>query len=149
MSEVYVSKKFAETPEQKAALLAAVSGRLDEGERPLCVLAVAKMQPGLDHLVVTDRRVVAGWRGHLDDADISWPVQIPIEAVSDIEVSGFMDNVKVVLANGEGIKVGNFWDATDEEPMRAAIRAAHEGEEEGQGTPLTYELYPLAHADPE
>ena len=149
MSDVHVSRKFVGTPEQEAALLAAVGARLDEGERLLCVLAVAKMQPGIDHLVVTDRRVVAGWRGHLDDADISWPVQIPIEAVDDIEVTGFMDNVKVILANGDGIKVGNFLDAADEEPMRAAVRAAREGEEAGQGTPPTYELYPLADSDAE
>ncbi|MDQ4053951.1 MAG: hypothetical protein M3237_14780 [Actinomycetota bacterium] len=149
MSEVHVSKRFAEDPQQEAALLAAVRGRLDEAERLLCVLAVAKIQPELDHLVVTSRRVVAGWRGHLDDADISWPVQIPIEAVADVEVTGFMDNVKVMLANGDGIKVGNFWDAADEEPLRAAIRAAQEGEEDGPGTRPTYELYPLADPGPE
>jgi hypothetical protein len=144
VSDVHLSKRFADDAEEAAALVAAVRERLDEAERLLCVLAVAKIQPGLDHLAVTNRRVLAGWRDYLDDPNKDWPVQIPIEAVADIEVSGFMDNVKFVLANGEGIKVGNFWDADDEEPLRAAVRAAQEGEDEGPDEPPTYELYPRA-----
>jgi hypothetical protein len=142
VSDVHLSKRFADDPEKGAALVAAVRERLDEAERLLCVLAVAKIQPGLDHLAVTNRRVLAGWCDYLDDPNKDWPVQIPIEAVADIEVYGFMDNVRFRLASGDAIKVGNLWDAADEEPLRAAVRAAQEGKDEGPGTPPTYELYP-------
>lgn len=151
-SDVPLSKRFSEDPDKAAALVAAVRERLDQGEQLLCLLAVAKISPGLDYLGVTDSRVIAGWRDDLDNVEKNLPVVIPIEAVAGIEVTGFMDNVKFVLANGDDIKVGNLWDDADEEILRTAVRAAQadvpgieeEVDEEGPEAPPTYELYPRA-----
>lgn len=137
---VHVSKRFAEDDDEGSALVSEVRARLDEGETLLCVLAVSKIQPSLDFLAVTNSRVVAGWRGDLTNSAKNLPVVIPIEAVNAIEVTGFMDNVKFVLANGDDLKVGNLWDDTDEEPLRSAVRAAQSGEGDPTGPP-TYELY--------
>ena len=79
---------------------------------------------------MTNSRVVAGWRGDLNNSAKNFPVVIPIEAVNGIEVTGFMDNVKFVLANGDDLKVGNLWDANDEEALRAAVRTAQSSEDD-------------------
>jgi hypothetical protein len=113
---------------------------------------VAKIQPGIDILAVTNSRVVAGWRGDLNNSAKNFPVVIPIEAVSGIEVTGFMDNVKFVLANGDDIKVGNLWDANDEETLRAAVRRAQSWTQSSEGDPAappTYELYHRAAPEEE
>ena len=138
-----LSKRFTEDADKATALVAAVRSRLDEGEELLCVIAVSKIQPGLDYLAVTTSRVVAGWRGDLDNTAKNLPVVIPIEAVAGIEVTGFMDNVKFVLANGDGIKVGNLWDVADEETLRACVRSAQSEDADPEGPP-THELYPRA-----
>ena len=147
MSDLPLSKRFTDDADTATTLVAAIRARLDEGESLLCALAVSKIQPSLDVLVVTNLRVLAGWRGDLDNRDKNWPVVIPIEIVAGIEVTGFMDNVKFVLADGDddrdGIKVGNLWDDTDEETLRACVRSAQAGTsggEEPEGPP-TYELY--------
>ncbi len=43
-----LSKRFTEDPDEATELVAAVRARLDEGETLLCLLAVAKIQPGID-----------------------------------------------------------------------------------------------------
>jgi hypothetical protein len=138
-----LSKRFSEDTEKAVTLVAAVRSRLDEGERLLCLVAVTKISPALDFVAVTNLRVVAGWRVDLPTTEKNLPVVIPIEAVAGVEVSGFMDNLKFVLVNGDDIKVGNLWDATDEEAVRAAVRAA-QNSEAGPAAPPTYELYPRA-----
>lgn len=138
-----LSKRFTEDADRATELVAAVRARLDEGEQLLCLLAVSKISPGLDFLGVTSSRVVAGWRGDLPNTAKNLPVVIPIEAVAGIEVSGFMDNVKFLLANGDELKVGNLWDADDEETLRACVRAAQSAGTDPEAPP-TYELYPRA-----
>jgi hypothetical protein len=135
-----LSKRFTEDADEATALVAAVRARLDEGETLLCLLAVSKIQPTLDFLGVTNSRVIAGWRDDLRNTAKNLPVVIPIEAVSGIEVKGFMDNVRFVLANGDDIKVGNLWDDSDEEALRAAVRTAQSGGAD-PAAPPTYELY--------
>ena len=155
-----LSTRFTQDADDTTALVAAVRARLDEGEILLCLLAVAKIQPALDFVGVTNHRVIAGWRGDLTNTAKNLPVVIPIEIVAGVEVSGFMDNVKFVLADGDddrdGVKVGNLWDAADEEALRAAVRTAQSVERTGEerasveGTseerasddgPPSYELY--------
>jgi len=144
MTDLPLSKRFTEDADKATALVAAVRARLDEGEQLLCLLAVSKISPSLDFLAVTNSRVVAGWRGDLGNTDKNLPVVIPIEAIEGIEVTGFMDNVKFVLADGDedddGIKVGNLWDVADEETLRARVRAAQSEETAPEAEP-TYELY--------
>jgi hypothetical protein len=138
-----LSKRFTEDPDEAAALVSAVRARLDEGETLLCLLAVTKISPALDFVAVTNSRVVAGWRNDLDNTAKNLPVVIPIEAVNGIEVAGFMDNLRLVLANGDDLKVGNLWDDADEETLRAAVRTAQSSEGDPEAPP-TYELYPRA-----
>ena len=59
-----------------------------------------------------------------------------------------MDNVKFVLDDGDddrdGVKVGNLWDADDEETLRAVSARAGGQRGRGPGGPEgspTYELY--------
>ena len=70
--DVPISKRFADDPEKATAMLADARARLDEGESLLCALAVSKIQPSLDVLVVTNLRVLAGWRNDLDNLDKNW-----------------------------------------------------------------------------
>jgi hypothetical protein len=145
-----LSKRFTEDADKATELVADVRARLDEGETLLCLLSVAKIQPPLDYLAVTNSRVLAGWRGDLNNLEKNLPVVIPIEAVNGIEVSGFMDNVRFELANGDDLKVGNLWDANDEETLRSAVRTAQSWDQSSEGDPAappTYELYHRADPD--
>ncbi len=144
-SDVFVSKRLADDPGEAAALISAVRARLEEGERLYCILAICKIAPPLEVLMVTDRRVLAEDRADLARTDQDWSVQLAAADVDRIEVTGFMDNVKFVGRDGKGTKVGNLWDVTDEEPLRAAVRSAQSSEGD-PAAPPTYELY--HRADP-
>ena len=139
--DVFVSKRLANDPGEATALISAVRARLEEGERLYCILAICKIAPPLEVLMVTDRRVLAEDRADLARTDKDWSVQLVAADVDRIEVTGFMDNVKFVLANGDDLKVGNLWDADDEETLRAAVRTAQSGEGTRDEGPPTYELY--------
>ncbi|WP_205473949.1 hypothetical protein [Nocardioides sp. SYSU D00038] len=123
---VFVSTRYGEDDAERAELVRSIRVRLGEGERLLAVFAVAKISPPTDWVGVTTQRVVGGIRDELDDLQKSWWLQIPVTEIEDIEVTGFMDNVKFVHSGGEETKVGNLW-GDDEDALRKAVRDAQTG----------------------
>lgn len=112
----YVSRRVPGPP---GAAVDEVRAHLDDGEELLAVVAVAKVFPPLDVVVVTPWRVLAGMRRSLDDE--GWRVRLAREDVAEVEVTGFMDNVRFVVRDGSEVKVGNLIDAHDERPLREAL----------------------------
>lgn len=112
----YVSRRLSGAP---GAVVDEVRAHLDDGEELLAAVAVAKVFPPLDVVVVTPWRVLAGMRRQLDDE--GWRVRLAREDVAEVEVTGFMDNVRFVMRDGSEVKVGNLIDAHDERPLREAL----------------------------
>ena len=112
----YVSRRLSGAP---GVVVDEVRARLDDGEELLAAVAVAKVFPPLDVVVVTPWRVLAGMRRQLDDE--GWRVRLAREDVAEVEVTGFMDNLRFVLNDGTEVKVGNLIDADDEGPLREAL----------------------------
>ena len=139
---VAISEYLADSESARNDLVRKVRARLPESEQLICVLTVSKIQPSLNLLVVTSERVLAGWRDDLPREDFAWRVDLAAAEVADVEVTGFMDNVRFVGHDGDGTKVGNLRDADDEPVLREALARAQAGTGRGPDEPPpTYEVY--------
>ena len=106
----------------RETVLAQVQARLREGEPIRAVVSVAKIFPPIDVVVVTPWRVVAGARRELVEHDREvWAVDLALEDVVELKVTGFMDNARFVLRDGSEVKVGNLMEGDDEGPLREAL----------------------------
>lgn len=141
----WISPYLADSDGQREALAAKVRERLQTSERLLCVLSVIKIHPSLNMLAITDQRVLAGWRDDLDDDGFRWAVELPGPSIREVEVTGLMDNVKFVDHEGDGTKVGNLRDVSEEKRLREALVVAQGGgtdEPEAPPAAPTWDVYP-------
>jgi len=121
-------------------LLPDVRESLQTGEVVRCAVKVAKIHPALDLLVVTDRRVLAGWRAELSTDEFRWKVELALEDVDHTDISGFMDNVAFFTEAGKRTKVGNLLDGRDIGKLRDALSRKKAKADPGTGEAY-WELY--------
>ena len=123
-----------------------ILGRLREllpaGERVAGVFGVTKVHPAYDICVLTDQRVRVGYLD-LFDRD-GWRIDLHLEDLERVEVTGFMDNIRLVRRDGTSIKIGNLTvdDDIDDVFLEVFARAQRgdTGPPEPPGAP-TYEVW--------